>query len=788
MSPFDLEKGRDAYPEDDVMGPDDWPLPKKDKLPSAPNADDFEKPKILPQNSVKPLGEAKLGVEKGDNKVEDDPLIQQVERGIAERLSKYTGDIAKMAAIEGEEASKQRGKRISDAITGQAWDRFVKDNPEKALAHQDKPGIKAALERKEKRDSERIGGRKEIAEAVVVKGKKEEEENPIQAQVEVVIPEVVIPKVAELKVEVPKNEPSAPEIIKEEVDLNKEEEPKAGDISPEELSEKLASLKKIEKDPLIKAELRVGEARSEADIKEFKRVRKESAAYVDRQRKLSRREDRLRKRKEKGGLLSAKEIAFLLSREKSEVEIDSKEEEIKGGSKQDNANVVEDAEKTKDVPVTNVGIENVPLSVKDVSEIEDNPEKGDATEASEPQMEREPIQEGHIDEPLLKDQERVSSLKTGAVEAFGAMITCFEKDGNNINITDKEALDRRYGQLRGLHKEMTGGEDLNKRIREEAKIGAEKQGKKIVSQIEYFSPEHTAKVEKRVHEGKLTENIRVSWQGLSEKERASFNNEPRTYTKHLEAKRKELAEKGFNFSLDVFYAFAGGGYDDKIYKIQDAKVKGWFRKRVVIPGADGKSLTLKKGEFDAWAKNEQDRFTQETKGLAEAALVKSYAKAKSDYLRRKLFTAKNILSDTVSGPKEEVSTFDDVAAEGESREVGGNPEKFDEIVAEEEIESKWKGKMVGLWDLAESVKTVYELGTDDTEMLREFVKHGNSDLPGRIESKELREALIETREKIIREHEAELRNFRLGKLNRAAQKRKIALGAINEKLLNEIGA
>ncbi|MBU3934667.1 hypothetical protein KKC00_01750 [Patescibacteria group bacterium] len=250
-------------------------------------------------------------------------------------------------------------------------------------------------------------------------------------------------------------------------------------------------------------------------------------------------------------------------------------------------------------------------------------------------------------EQKRKEEEKVAELKNRMVKSFNEVLSqTQDNETGKIEINNKEKLNSSYKQARDIFKELAG-EDLNNRVKTEAKMEAEKDGEKIFSKKEWFSLERIAKAERLGRIRKRKEAVQHAWNNLQPKKKAEFRGcwniapldagEKRmAFSQYLENKRKELSKKGFFLSRDAFCE----GLTATTFNIQDIKVKGlFFKKALLSPGEKGKS----KKEFSILSKKFANDFDENVREEANKKIEKMYEEGKDKLLRRKIKKATELV-------------------------------------------------------------------------------------------------------------------------------------------------
>lgn len=243
-------------------------------------------------------------------------------------------------------------------------------------------------------------------------------------------------------------------------------------------------------------------------------------------------------------------------------------------------------------------------------------------------------------EPQRREQEKTAILKKEMVESFDTTLNQLKDnpETERLETINKEQLDISYNRTQGFFVELTG-EELNSRAKTEAKLEAEKEGKKIFTKEEWFNPERIAKAEQLERVNGRKEAIQRTWNKLSPEEQTKFRGcwdttppakgEKRiTFSQHLENKRKELSKQGFFMSRD---AFCEGLRQD--LGMQDIKVKGWFSKKAAL---SLKKKGKNKEEFKSWGEDLAGRFNTEVRRQAAEKMQRTYEEGRDRLLRRRI--------------------------------------------------------------------------------------------------------------------------------------------------------
>lgn len=261
----------------------------------------------------------------------------------------------------------------------------------------------------------------------------------------------------------------------------------------------------------------------------------------------------------------------------------------------------------------------------------------------------EEIKEGVTDKQAKqelenREKERIANLKTELARVRNEIEGIIE---NPVRKEEKEAKEKLAKELYEKAKEITKaftGEDLAEKIRGEAKKELEKEGYKVISKKEYYSQEKVARMEQRIQQRRWTIGIGETWSDLPDSEKQKYENNFKKFAEQLEKQREELAKKlaknGTTLSRDVFYELLRAGASP-----QDIKVKGWFRKKVVLPvNIPGFQVKMEIKQFQLLTEKIQNKFNALVKKEAKTEMDRVWSEASKRYSRRKY----RILGETIT--------------------------------------------------------------------------------------------------------------------------------------------
>lgn len=408
-----------------------------------------------------------------------------------------------------------------------------------------------------------------------------------------------------------------------------------------------------------------------------------------------------------------------------------------------------------------------------------------------------------------EDKTKIYALKAELVGSLTEMTSKWVEVKNadgKVSPEERMDVDSSYSKVQKVFFKLTG-ESLDRRARVEARAEAEKEGKKIVSRKEFFGEKNIADREKKEQMRRWGEGIRISWAGLSNKEKNSFNvrkegNEPtgiRVYARYLEAKRKEVEVKAKNACMpkDAYYNLLAGGF-----RPQDAVVKGIFRKKISMycpVSLDGD--TAKGPGFQQWKldyfKDKMDDKDNMTKDLikqdALQRLEDVYNQGRQKWMDRKIRKVENITESifkTEINP-EPIDSRDNKSFEKtiEATKTDNEMDLLDEDqlgIKEREAKKKFEERTGVLEKLVDdkaciSILSMLRLTKQEIVTFKEFVKKGTGSRPGKIPAN-LLGSFIDKRKEIKLEYDDQIKLISTKKEKIRQQKLERAFSEIREKL------
>jgi hypothetical protein len=243
-----------------------------------------------------------------------------------------------------------------------------------------------------------------------------------------------------------------------------------------------------------------------------------------------------------------------------------------------------------------------------------------------------PVPEKTEEKNVLAEKEKTAVLIGAIKDAFNEVVNYTK------NAPDKERANIYYKKLNGLVFELTG-RNLDRTVRNRAKIEAEAENKKIITKKEYFDYKKIAAAEKNMQVERWAAGVRSSWERVSDKEKQKIENGAKKYAAYLEEKRKKLEKKSIYISRDVYYELLNE------YRPQDIKIKGIFKKNIVLFHArSGSVAIIRLDDFNKWAEQIQKNFTAVVKNDAAEELGKYFSGIHLKWMERKLRKAREILA------------------------------------------------------------------------------------------------------------------------------------------------
>lgn len=205
----------------------------------------------------------------------------------------------------------------------------------------------------------------------------------------------------------------------------------------------------------------------------------------------------------------------------------------------------------------------------------------------------------------------------------------------------EKTLEDLYKRAREKAQEITG-ENIRERVKEAAKAEVESEGLKVLTKKEFFSEERAARVQKRIRVERWGSSIREAWLRLSEQEKQKYklseeekkiygDNDIVKFMGELGRQRKSLEAKGVSLSPNVFYDLITKGY-----KPGDIKIKGIFKKEVVVPSANGREpIRIPMDKFKEWTGQNEKIIGELTKEEAQRELNRRFSEGHQRWERRK---------------------------------------------------------------------------------------------------------------------------------------------------------
>jgi len=251
-----------------------------------------------------------------------------------------------------------------------------------------------------------------------------------------------------------------------------------------------------------------------------------------------------------------------------------------------------------------------------------------------------------------------------------------------------------YDKAEGVFKTATG-ESLETVVKEKAKIEAEDEGLRVVTE-ENFRKEKTAKIRDEIRQEKRSLIINNRWERLSDQEKEKYfdkekdKNDSGTIesarqkfavelNEKINEKIKELAEgkKGISMSQDLFYKLM-----DMEYKSEDIKKAGWFSRGKIealplpLNEADKRSSLVITKEFLAVL---EAKVRGDIEKATELRINKKINKGKEAWSLRKQRHTREIIRETAvkyeaeKKPKEELKKPETETTQPTETEKEPNP-------------------------------------------------------------------------------------------------------------------
>ncbi len=308
--------------------------------------------------------------------------------------------------------------------------------------------------------------------------------------------------------------------------------------------------------------------------------------------------------------------------------------------------------------------------------------------AEEEPSAREGAKKVDVQRPARSEDETldIKSNLLNSLELIGNNFSGIWVDDKSHEPSARALVDSEYRKMQENAYALTG-ESLNKKVRQQAKVEAEKDGKKVLTRKEFFSGERIAQQEKEETKRRIGAGVKVSWGSLSDAEKQKYTESKgsvsagmKQYARDLEARRQELKKDGIDIPLDVYYNALYSGAEP-----QKAKRKGLFGGRVIINYSqrekDGKLVNPvffdgKRKDFNAWADIEEHNLM-----LSIANDVRGKMADKYIIGRQKLFYRKIDVLSTIAKDITEKDTGAEVT-------LAGKKEEFRTVIASEKIDSE----------------------------------------------------------------------------------------------------
>jgi len=233
-----------------------------------------------------------------------------------------------------------------------------------------------------------------------------------------------------------------------------------------------------------------------------------------------------------------------------------------------------------------------------------------------------------------REKERVANLKTELARVHHEIEGIIETPVKGEEKEAKEKLAKElYEKAKEMAKSLTG-ENLEEKIKVEAKKELKQEGCRIITKKEYYGEENVRRVEQRTKQRRWWFGIKEAWTDLSDEERQQHG-DVKKFAEQLEKQREELAQKlakqGITLSRDVFYELLRAGSNP-----QDIKIKGWFSKKIVMPvNIPGFHVKMKIKDFQLLTEKIQKKFDVLVKEEAKTEMDRVWSDARKRYSRRK---------------------------------------------------------------------------------------------------------------------------------------------------------
>jgi len=250
-----------------------------------------------------------------------------------------------------------------------------------------------------------------------------------------------------------------------------------------------------------------------------------------------------------------------------------------------------------------------------------------------------------------REEDRVTNLNTELKRVYNEIVSVQEAPGESEERKIKEKIAKElYEKAKEIAKALTG-EDLGEKIRSEAKEEAAREGYKIITKQEHYNSENTDKMEKRVQQKRWGLVVKETWIDLPDAEKQKYENNIKKFAEQLEKQKENLAQqlekKGGTFSRDVFYELMRSGYNP-----QDIKIKGLFSKRIILPRRDGASpRKMKIKEFQSQLERKQNKISSLIKDEAKNEMDRIFIEGRRRLVKRKNRKMGEIINRIVTPPE-----------------------------------------------------------------------------------------------------------------------------------------
>jgi len=396
----------------------------------------------------------------------------------------------------------------------------------------------------------------------------------------------------------------------------KKEESKEGETEkpieipkPESKKERVQETKADDQEkPKIFVPESIGQIRAPEEIEKYKKIKEEGEKAIHRKKMAEERESVAEQKREKGEIPSALDLAYERSKK------------IRQG-------IIE--EKGEEKPII--------VDVKELSE----------------KLKRE-------------KEEQEKQVKVAKVEFIDLAKSIKEADEKEETKTETSL----YNRAKEVFEAITG-ENLEKTVREKAKIEAQKEGFKVSTPKEYRG-EKIPEAQDLVRQKERSAAIKGRWDMLSDKEKTKYfgktedknnliaiNSARIRFATELkakiEAKKQELAkgEKGINISEDTFYELMRRGL-----KAEDIKKRG-FLGRIFLGGeikilpldkADDRGPLIKEKEYLSKLEN---KIQENIKEAAQEEVERKIIEGQRRWRAKKQRHAREIIQETAKKYEEE---------------------------------------------------------------------------------------------------------------------------------------